>query len=205
MSGAANANMSFGAATGPGLCSIHMRPHALTIILASLVLAPALAATTVYRWVDEQGVVHFSDQPHPGAQKMRVEDAPTFPATPVPPRPPPAPVPAAGEGAPTASCAIESPGDQQNLMNAYSVNGSIRMPGQLDAGSRVVLMLDGKVLTGAAEISGAFHIPEIERGSHTLAAQVQGPDGQVICQTPQITFFVQQPSVQNPQSPVRPR
>ena len=60
-----------------------MLQRALTIILGSIVLAPALASTTVYRWVDEQGIVHFSDQPHPGAQKMRVEDAPTFKAPPV--------------------------------------------------------------------------------------------------------------------------
>jgi Domain of unknown function (DUF4124) len=179
-----------------------MRRHALTIILATVVLAPALAATTVYRWVDEQGVVHFSDQPHPGAQKMHVEDAPTFPATPVPQTPGSAPP--AEPGVATASCSIESPGDQQNLMNTYSVSGSIRMPGLLDPGDRVVLMLDGKVLTGAAELSGAFHIPEIDRGAHTLAAQVQTPDGQVICQTPQITFFVHQPSIQNPHNPVRP-
>ena len=178
-----------------------MRRHLLTIILASQVLAPALAATTVYRWVDEQGVVHFSDQPHPGAQKMHVEDAPTFPAPQIPHTPSAAP---ATEQGPTASCAIESPSDQQNLMNTYSVSGSIRLPDRLDADDRVVLMLDGKVLAGAAELSGAFHIPEIDRGAHTLAAQVQSPGGQVICQTPQITFYVQQPSLQNPQRPIRP-
>lgn len=202
MSGGANANLSFGAAIGPGLCSVDMRRHLLTIILASLVLAPALASTTVYRWVDEQGVVHFSDQPHPGAQKMHVEDAPTFPAPRIPQTQTAAP--AAEQGATTPSCSIESPSDQQNLMNTYSVSGSIRLPDRLDADDRVVLMLDGKVLAGAADISGAFHIPEIERGAHTLAAQVQSPGGQVICQTPQITFFVHQPSVQNPQNPVRP-
>ena len=177
-----------------------MRPYALTIILAPLLLAPALAATTVYRWVDEQGVVHFSDQPHQGAEKMHVEDAPTFPATQIPQTPSAAPAPE--QAAPTATCSIESPGDQQNLMNTYSVSGSIRMPGQLDPGDRVVLMLDGKVLAGAADLSGAFQIPEIDRGAHTLAAQVVTPTGQVICQTQQITFFVHQPSTQNPQNPL---
>jgi len=179
-----------------------MRRPALTIILACFVLAPALAATTVYRWVDEQGVVHFSDQPHPGAQKMRVEDAPTFSALPVPRTPPAAPRRATGGGAPAASCSIASPSDQQTLMNTYSVSGSIRMPGELDAGTHVLIMLDGKVLTGVADLSGAFHIPEIDRGAHTLAAQVLGPDGQVICETPQITFFVHQPSIRNPQNPL---
>jgi len=182
-----------------------MLQRALTIILGSVILAPALASTTVYRWVDEQGIVHFSDQPHPGAVKMRVEDAPTFRAPPVPQTPGAGPAAAPG-GAPAVSCSITSPGDQQTLMNQYSVSGSIQMPGQLDAGDRVVLMLDGKVVTGAADLSGAFHIPQIDRGAHTLAAQVQSSGGQVICQTPQITFYVHQPSVQNPQNPLnRPR
>lgn len=90
------------------------------------------------------------------------------------------------------------------LMNAYSVTGSIQMPAQVDPGDRVVLMLDGKVLTNAADLSGAFHIPQVDRGAHTLAAQVQAPGGQVICQTPQITFYVHQPSLQNPHNPVVP-
>ncbi len=132
---------------------------------------------------------------------MRVEDAPTFPATPVPHTPGAAPG-SEQSGAPSASCSIDSPTDQQMLMNAYSVSGSIRLPPQLDTGDRVVLMLDGKVLTGAADLSGAFHISQIDRGAHTLAAQVQGPGGQVICQTPPITFYVHQPSIQNPQNPL---
>src|SRR5579885_1213618 len=105
---------SIGAKQGAGLCSISMRRLLVTIIL--LASGTAFAATTVYRWVDEQGVVHFSDQPHPGAQKLRVEDAPTFAA-------PPAPRTAARgseSGQPPAdhpACAIESPSDQQMLMN----------------------------------------------------------------------------------------
>ena len=29
----------------------------------------AAVAATVYKWVDENGVVHFSDQPHENAEK----------------------------------------------------------------------------------------------------------------------------------------
>lgn len=171
---------------------------------AALSAGSAWASTTVYRWVDAQGIVHYSDQPHPGAQKMHVEDAPTFSAPPVPQIPgaalsePPA-------AAPPQSCSIESPGDQQTLMNVWSVSGHIRMPPHLGPDARVVLMYDGKVLPGAADPSGSFHISQADRGAHTLAAQVQGPDGQVICQTPQITFYVHQPSRLAPNPVNRPR
>lgn len=184
-----------------------MQRVAITIILlASAVAAtsggPASAATTVYRWVDEQGVVHFSDQPHPGAQKLRVEDAPTFTAPPTAPAQNPAA--AGGSAPPAASCVIDSPSNEQTLMNTWSVSGHIRMPQQVARDARVLLMLDGRVLTDVADVSGSFNIAQIDRGAHTLAAQVQTADGQVICETPQITFYVHQPSAQAPNGANRP-
>ncbi|HTW75729.1 MAG TPA: DUF4124 domain-containing protein [Steroidobacteraceae bacterium] len=45
-------------------------------------------STTVYRWVDAQGVVHYSDRPQPGAQRLQIRPAPTFHAEPVESAPP---------------------------------------------------------------------------------------------------------------------
>jgi len=180
-----------------------MRTLAFSIILATCTVASA--GTTVYTWVDEQGVTHYSDQPHTGATKLKVEDAPTYAA------PPATEVgePPAGERERAPDCAIESPADQQMLMNAWSVSGHVRIPNAVP-GERVVLMLDGAVLPGAAEPTGNFTIPQVERGAHTLAAQVLGPGGQVICEAPSITFYVHQPNLntptsQPPQAPPGPR
>ncbi len=169
------------------------------MLLAS---ATALAATTVYTWVDEQGVTHYSDQPHPGATKMSVQGVPTYTAPPVSRQ-----TTAPKQQKPVAreECSIQSPSDQQMLMNAWSVSGQVRLPANIDQGDRVILLLDGKVLPGAANSSGAFTISQIDRGSHTLAAQVQSPSGSVICEAPAITFFVHQPSDQAPNSANRPR
>ncbi len=41
-------------------------------------------STTVYRWVDADGVVHYSDHPQPGAQRLQIRPAPTFHEPPVP-------------------------------------------------------------------------------------------------------------------------
>jgi hypothetical protein len=176
-----------------------MRGFAFSIILATC--AAASAGTTVYTWVDAQGVTHYSDQPHQGATKMRVQDAPTYSA------PPAASAPEAGTPSgrpPKLDCAIESPSDQQMIMNAWSVSGHIRLP-EVAPGDRVVLMLDGMVLPGAADLSGNFNIPQVDRGQHTLAAQVLGPDGQVICEAPSVTFFVHQPNLNSPASPPQPQ
>ena len=53
-----------------------MRTLAFTLLL--LVCSLAVAATTVYRWVDEDGVVHYSDQPHPNAEKLQVHAAQSY-------------------------------------------------------------------------------------------------------------------------------
>ena len=49
----------------------------LLFTLISLACSLALAAT-VYKWVDENGVVHYSDQPHPNAQKVQLKAAQTY-------------------------------------------------------------------------------------------------------------------------------
>ncbi|HTX23069.1 MAG TPA: DUF4124 domain-containing protein [Steroidobacteraceae bacterium] len=159
--------------------------------------AAATAGTTVYTWVDAQGVVHYSDQPHAGAKKINVQSAPTYAAP---------PVAAVGKSNSTTSqqqqpaCSFESPTDQQMLMNAWSVSGRVHVP-QEARGGHVVLMLDGAVLPGVADAGGSFTISQIDRGAHTLAAQVLDANGQVVCEAPSVTFYVHQPNLNTPTSP----
>jgi Domain of unknown function (DUF4124) len=164
--------------------------------------AGAFAATTVYTWVDASGQRHYSDQPHPGATKMEVNGAPTF-SMPAPPPGESEPPQAAPQG-PRATCSIASPSDQQMFMNAWSVSGELRLPPNLNPDDHVTLMLDGKILPNAASLSGAFTLAHIDRGEHTLSAQVEDSDGRVICQAPAVTFYVHQPSRQAPNPANRP-
>jgi len=60
----------------PGLCSRLARLLGLLVLLAGV---PALAA--VYKWVDDEGEIHFSDQPR-APRSVPVEVRPTLPATP---------------------------------------------------------------------------------------------------------------------------
>ena len=52
-----------------------MRALAFTLLLA---LCSVPLAATVYRWVDDDGVVPYSDQPHPNAEKMQVNAAESY-------------------------------------------------------------------------------------------------------------------------------
>ncbi len=51
----------------------------------SLILLTCASYAQVYTWTDSQGVVHFSDTPHPGAEKIQIPETQTFsPSTPTP-------------------------------------------------------------------------------------------------------------------------
>ena len=185
-----------------------MRYRQLTCTLAAAVGLLAFAglarAVTVYKWVDSRGVIHYSDQPHPNASKLDITGAQTY-------TPPPLPAPSpTGPTAPREqrryqSCQITSPADQQMLMNVYRVTAVVTTSPALHPGDRVQIFLDGKQLPpGSTDAGLAFSFP-VYRGQHSLEAVVEsGMTGQIVCESPSITFFVHQPSLQNPHNPVHP-
>jgi len=156
-------------------------------------LCPVAFATTVYKWVDENGVVHYSDQPHPNAQKLQVQGVQTYTANAGA-----LPAPAAHEPETKASanpyrgCAIAQPQNQQNLPNAESVFIRVQTDPSLRPGDRIFMSMDGSPLNGGNATSISFNVTPIDRGEHIVQAQVRDNAGQVLCQTPSVTFFVQQ-------------
>ncbi|HYL02272.1 MAG TPA: DUF4124 domain-containing protein [Steroidobacteraceae bacterium] len=166
----------------------------------------ALAATTVYKWVDDSGEVHYSDQPHPNAQKLEISGVQTYRAqttganAAAAPRPPQSSAPASAY----QGCAIAQPASEQTLENADSVAVSVRTDPAPRPGDQIFLLLDGRAVNGGSPTGTHFSISPVERGQHTLTAQVRDGDGQVLCQSPSITFYVHQPSILNPANPVRP-
>jgi hypothetical protein len=176
-----------------------MRRHLFTLM--SLVCSLALAAT-VYKWVDENGIVHYSDQPHPNAQKMGVQPAQTYkadiPAAPAGPTPPPA----AAAPPPYQGCAIAQPTDDQTFTSVDSLSIVVHTDPELRPGDQIFLMLDGQPLNGGAATGSHFTLTPVDRGTHSLQAVVRDSDGAVRCQTPGVSYNVQQPSLLNPANPL---
>lgn len=204
---------------GIGLCSVSMGHIRFTLIRAArvrpivaalaglgLLAGTALAgnggSTTVYRWVDAQGIVHYSDQPHPNAQKLEVRGAQTFSALPVTqPSATPPPATMQANGPVYENCAISQPADQQTLTNVYETTAVVQSSPGLRPGDDVRLFVDGKQIAGAGN---SFTFP-VERGQHSVQAVIEDGTGQIVCETSTVTFFVHQPSVKNPHNPVHPR
>jgi len=171
----------------------------LLITLMSVACAVAFSAT-VYRWVDENGVVHYSDQPHENAEKVKVAPPQTYSAPRVQPQQasPSAPPPVANV---YQSCTVVSPANDATFPNAYSVSTVVQVSPAPSNGDGVVLLLDGAPLPNFPRAGGAYTISPVDRGAHSLQALVEDSSGKVLCQSPSVTFNVTQPSLLNPANP----
>lgn len=169
----------------------------------ALLLAASLALAQAYRWVDEDGVVHYSDQPHPGAEEVELESAPAVNM--------PAPRRAAGAGAaaPTTddsqqpadgydSLTVASPAAEETLWNIGGVlNVSLDLQPALQSGHQVRVFFDGT----PQQVNGTrFQLQEVWRGAHNLQAEVLDENGQLMIRSEPIRFYVQQTTIVNPRA-----
>jgi hypothetical protein len=176
-----------------------MRKVLLTLMLCA---STAAGAATVYKWVDAQGVTHYSDQPHPGAQKIEIGAVQTYSSQ----RPDVASAAPGGgtEEAPYSLCEIYRPSRDEVFLNTDSVTARVRLQPDLRPGDSVVLALDGRQLSGVV-IGSDITVQPVFRGSHSLLLVVHDSNGNVVCQSEPVTFHVRQPSTQAPNPANRPR
>jgi hypothetical protein len=167
--------------------------------LLSIVSAAALSAT-VYKWVDENGVTHYSDQPHENAEKVQLTEPQTYSAPKVNAR---AASPAPHKLAANSydSCTVVAPTNETTFQNITSVTTTVQISPAPQGTDQVLLLLDGTRVPNFPVSGGSYTIDPIDRGTHSLQAVVQDSSGKVLCQSPNVSFTVLQASVLNPANP----
>jgi len=95
--------------------SDYYREALTAILIIGLLVSPAgvYAQQKVYKWVDEDGVVHFSEEPPDEAPEVEVETITTDPAPPY---------------VPPAQTNIESPAASETAVNSQSAQPEIHIP-----------------------------------------------------------------------------
>ncbi len=174
-----------------------MHPRQFWIALG-LFASFGAAAAVIYKWTDAQGVVHFSDQPAPGAEKIVTETSSAngiggtthF----VPPPSRNAPV----TGGRLKAVAIDSPAKEQVFFNDDVVAVHLQVDPGLQSGQSVSWQLNGKRLD---QPPGAlsFSLPALPRGAYVIAATVTDPNTGESQSADSVTFYVRQPSELSPQ------
>jgi hypothetical protein len=176
-------------------------PARIVIPVLCVALSCGVAhAGKLFKWVDANGVTHYSDVPAEGAQSVAVEGAQSYHAPEVRASTRPSPAPTAG-GAVAAygSLAVTAPSDGAVLWNE---NGGITVAADLEpalaVGHHLWFVLDG----ARHEATGTSAEVPAPRGEHSLVALVTDGAGAEIVRSAPVTFSVRQnTSIRPPQGP----
>jgi hypothetical protein len=173
-------------------------------ILCIAVLAAGVAdAAEVFKWVDSDGTVHFSDRPQAGAERVEIRQPSTFQAPVSATRRSAETEPAAAEPAFSyESLEIVSPAQEEVLWNIEGEMAvSMRLQPRLQPGHSLSLFLDDQPVEGLQPGSTRARLSGVYRGVHVLRAEVADRGGQVLLASQPVTFAVQQTSVLSPNNP----
>lgn len=178
----------------------------LVMIALLLCWSATAAATEMWRWVDENGVVHFSDRPREGAERVDVRRVQSYTAPEVVPTAVEARDEAAAQAEPAGAgyrgFRIVSPVGGETLWNiAGELSIELAVDPGLRSNHRFQVYLDGSRVADAPDRATQFTITEVYRGEHSLRVAIVDERGREIASTEPVVFFVQQTSVQNPARP----
>lgn len=180
----------------------------MLLLLAGLTLSLAAMPQEIYRWVDKDGIVHYSDQPGvPGAERVILADPNSYEQEPSDLG---AYADTGGEegeepeASPYTSLAIVQPTPDQVFFGANStVTVAADLGGTLRPDHTLVFFVNGN--RRVAEGGAGLTLTDLDRGTHFLRASVLDQNGNPLITSQQITFHVREPSINTPQSPQRPR
>jgi hypothetical protein len=181
----------------------------ILLILAGLALSLAAASQEIYRWVDKNGTVHYSDQPgSPNAELINVIEPNAYEGEAATPD-----SGASGSGSeqqdsePSVSpyeslSIVQPPPDEVFFGSDASVSVQADLQGTLRPDHSVVFFLNGN----RRPASGlGMELTGLARGTYFLRASILDQNGDPVITSQQTTFHVRQASTQNPQTPVPAR
>lgn len=173
-------------------------PMLRALLVLSLLLVTATAQATIYRWVNAQGDVVFSDTPPPNGKAQKLElnhplDTIQTPQQPL--SPPPGLAPGNGnQRSAYRALTITSPANNQAIRaNNGDITVSLNLMPALMPGDRIRLFMDGAQVYSGTSTQIPLH--NVDRGSHTLYAAVEGRAGGIAIRSPGVTFSVLRHSV----------
>lgn len=168
------------------------------LVLAALLTAGSLVAEEAYRWVDDDGVVHYSDRPREGAERVVLPEANTttvrnYQRSNAAAGARDSGQPEQQEPAKYESLSISSPAAEETLWNIEGVlSVSLDLKPGLKPGHQVRVYFDGtpKLVNGTS-----FQLEEVWRGVHNIQAEVLDEAGNLMIRSQPSRFYVQQNTV----------
>ncbi len=173
-----------------------MRVGLILIVLLSMSYAHA----TVYKWIDENGKVHFSDEPVKNAEvvefKKNTQNNIKLPEIIEPPI----------EDTPDANdinntkyeLNIVSPSEEETIRsNEGNITIIADISPQLFSPHKLVLYMDGEK-QGASQSSNLFKLKGIDRGEHTFTVKAVTKNGKQLASSKPRKVFLHRTSLNQP-------
>jgi hypothetical protein len=167
----------------------------------AVALAPISGqALTVYKWTDAQGVVHYSDQPVEGAEKIVVSsdsgrNGILNGSTPAAAK---APADAKKPALAETQISIASPAPDQTFVGNDPIQVRLSISPALKPGQEVTWTLNGAQQNQAPDAT-EFALADLARGTYTIGATVtDATTGETKSADP-VTFNVVRPTLLSPQ------
>ncbi|GIU19131.1 MULTISPECIES: DUF4124 domain-containing protein [unclassified Shewanella] len=165
-----------------------------------LLLVATLAHGTVYKWVDENGKVHFSDKPVKNAEVVELKEntqnnikLPEVTAL-------PSSRPDTDKDSEKIKYAVQiiSPSEEESIRdNEGNLTIIANVEPQLSSAHELALFMDGQQI-GNTQQHGIFKLNNIDRGEHNFVVKVLSKDGKQLASTPARKVFLHRTTVNGP-------
>jgi hypothetical protein len=182
------------------------RPVGWALTLSLIMLALDVAATTVWTWVDKDGIRHYSQTPAPGATRLEIGPSNRAAAY-IDTASPATEQPRAAKSVVSAQyteLAITRPAQDEALINTGGVVAvNVRLAPGLRPGHGLSLYLDDRPVASTAAAATSFELKDVPRGTHLLVAVIHD-EKRAPLQEAAVTFHVRQTSIAQPPGPLKP-
>jgi Domain of unknown function (DUF4124) len=182
----------------------------LIAVLLVVMASSAIAKDEVYKWVDDKGVVHYTDKPPAkNATPAKLPPLQTYKEGTTPnlnkyakPVAPGATGAAAAGGA--VNVEIVTPSREETFRGGERVVPiAVVVTPQIGAGQRLIYLLDGSPASQPTTDT-SFALTGVERGQHTVSVTLVGEAGDEIASSNGVTFYMQPPTVDKA-APAKPK
>lgn len=164
------------------------------LILLLLIMLPSQGYAGMYKWTNDEGDIIYSDTPpNNDAEEVILPELNTTPALKVEARPEPTQTP--DESAETTSYTdfkLVKPEPEAIIRdNTGNVPVSLSLEPALDtsAGHSINILIDGQVSISNSQQTSVT-LANIDRGTHTVSAEIRDSSGKVINSSNSVSFTV---------------
>ncbi len=165
-------------------------------VMLLVLTTPSVSAAGVYKNVQPDGTIVYSDRPAEGAEEIKLPELQTYTPAPIPESDTAgaARTEAGSESAGYKTVAISSPENDATLRdNAGNVSVNLRIEPPLKPNHTVDIRMDGKSIGKGR--GSAVNLTNVDRGTHTLEAVIVDESGKEIGRTGSVVFHLNRASI----------